>query len=383
MSKKGRNAIYVPCKKAEKDLESELLPNRIGQEEQVDPKPITSKKAIIFQYLKKFYHIIEVVYTLSFFSFLLYFVIGCFVHDNQSDNDLIMKQIKEEITEEGEITSIIVDDVHGFGNISIIATTRTLDYDKDAETNKLIILDLVENKVLNSLHDPFGLKSSYKTTFSYSIDVEGAVPDPVIEYVLDIVGDSTKEIMVRYYYWGSTYGAYGPAIFKYSYEAMEYQLIGTYPMCEKLDLATYTEDGSISGFSTEIIETPFFNSDEDFSMLQVMECTRENTYFNLSDYSMTLSRSYWATGDFGTVLVVLQLDQEAPQDYWQRKSSDYYVNIYQPMYNSEEDMIKWNAIFSEYCDESVDIWNQDSIESFICKKFNHEIKILTPEEQQG
>ena len=38
-----------------------------------------------------------------------------------------MEQIKEEISKSGEITSIIVDDIHGFGNNSIVATTRTID----------------------------------------------------------------------------------------------------------------------------------------------------------------------------------------------------------------------------------------------------------------
>ena len=37
-------------------------------------------------------------------------------------------------------------------------------------------------------------------------------------------------------------------------------------------------------------------------------------------------------------------------------------------------------IFSEYCDESVDIWNQNSIEAFICQKFGKEISILAPTE---
>lgn len=236
--KKKTNALNQKTKAAVPKNKSSQNPT--VPKTQINQPLLRSKKDLAIKYLKKLYRIIEIVYTLSFFSFLLYFLIGCFFSDNQSDNDLIMKQIKEEISKNGEITSIYVDDIHGFGNNSIIATTQTIDYNAGVETNKLIILDLVENTFLHNIHDPFGLKSSYKTTLSYSLDGENAVLVPEIEYVLDIDEDPTKEILVRYNYFGSQYGAYGPAIFKYSYEKMQYQLIGTYPVCGKLDLATYS-----------------------------------------------------------------------------------------------------------------------------------------------
>ena len=354
--------------------------NFTGSKNQTNQGPSMKKENIAIKCLKKIYRIIEIVYTLSFFLFLVYFVIGCFIHDNRSDNDLIMKQIKEEISKSGEITSIIVDDIHGFGNNSIIATTRTIDYDIGVETNKLVILDLVENQFLHNIHDPFGLKSSYKTTLSYSIDVDNSVPSPKVEYILNIDDDAAKEILVRYNYFGSQYGAYSPAIFKYSYEKEQYQLIGTYPVCGKLNLATYSDDSVIVGFSTQIIETPFFYNDDNISIPRGMKCTHENIEFNLPEYSMTSCRSYWATGFWGTVLVVLQWDWQNTQDYWQPPSTEYYINIYQPMYDSEDESIRWNIIFSEYCDESVDIWNQNSIEAFICQKFGKEISILAPTE---
>ena len=163
-------------------------------------------------------------------------------------------------------------------------------------------------------------------------------------------------------------------------EKEQYQLIGTYPVCGKLNLATYSDDSVIVGFSTQIIETPFFYNDDNISIPRGMKCTHENIEFNLPEYSMTSCRSYWATGFWGTVLVVLQWDWQNTQDYWQPPSTEYYINIYQPMYDSEDESIRWNIIFSEYCDESVDIWNQNSIEAFICQKFGKEISILAPTE---
>lgn len=367
-SKKKTIVLYQKTKVA--------VPKKKTPQSPTETKIQTNQPPLI-NILKKIYFIIEIFCTLSVLSFVFYFIIGCFSHNNKSDNDLIVEQINKEISKNGEVTSIITDDIHGFGNNSIIATTRTIDFNGGIENNTLIILDLVENKFLHNIHDPFGMKSSYKTTLSYSIDIEGAVPAPQIEYVLDIDRDSTKEVLVRYDYLGSIHGAFSPAIFKYSYEKMQYQLIGTYPICDKLDLATYSDDGVIRSFSTEIIETPLYNYNDNNSMQEVMKCTHDNIDFYFPVYSWSGYRSYWATGIGGTVLVVLQARQDL-QDYWNSQPSDYYINIYEPIYDSEENSIKWNIFFSEYCDESIDMWNKNTIETFICQKTNEEIRILTP-----
>lgn len=45
------------------------------------------------------YQIVSVISTLAIFTGALYFVIGKVTNNNQSDNDLIMKQIKADIGE--------------------------------------------------------------------------------------------------------------------------------------------------------------------------------------------------------------------------------------------------------------------------------------------
>lgn len=60
--------------------------NFTGSKNQTNQGPSMKKENIAIKCLKKIYRIIEIVYTLSFFLFLVYFVIGCFIHDNRSDN---------------------------------------------------------------------------------------------------------------------------------------------------------------------------------------------------------------------------------------------------------------------------------------------------------
>ena len=64
--------------------------NFTGSKNQTNQGPSMKKENIAIKCLKKIYRIIEIVYTLSFFLFLVYFVIGCFIHDNRSDNELLM-----------------------------------------------------------------------------------------------------------------------------------------------------------------------------------------------------------------------------------------------------------------------------------------------------
>lgn len=262
------------------------------------------------------------------------------VNNNQSDNDLIMKQIYKE-TENDEIISISVADIHGFGNDSIIVTTsnaKLVTYEEEGNNN-LLILDITENEILHSMDDLLGLKSSYKTTFSYTMWGEDVKLVPKTEYVLDIIGDSTKEIIVKYYIEGSTYGANGTAIFRYSYEDSEYQLIGTYPYSAKIDLHTYDNDGNFWGWGTQIIETDYQN--ETFEKNNVIRCYDGTKEFNLNHSSWN-GREYWLKSSiYGYVLATVNIDYNWDNPY------PSYINIYETMYDEKNDILRWNLIFSE------------------------------------
>lgn len=133
--------------------------------------------------ITKIYNIISVLATLTIFSGLILFLYGKIVKSNQSDNDLIMKQIKNE-TKEEKVISLNVADIHGFGSNSIIVTT-TEDSGAGLGGNKLLILDSVDNEILRGMNDLLGIKSSYKTTFSYTLLSDGIHFVPETEYVID------------------------------------------------------------------------------------------------------------------------------------------------------------------------------------------------------
>ena len=151
------DGVYKECKQVQSDIHKRIA-------------GAISKIHVGFN-LKKIVHtmyqIVSVISTLAIFTGALYFVIGKVTNNNQSDNDLIMKQIKADIGENQQIINIEVADIHGFGNDSIIVTTANGNMSNEGDNNKLVILESVENEILNSMNDLLGLKSNYKITFSY------------------------------------------------------------------------------------------------------------------------------------------------------------------------------------------------------------------------
>lgn len=302
---------------------------------------------IIFEKIdtSKIYKFIEIISTLTIFSGLIIYTYGHIVKNNKSDNDLIMKQIYKEVEKDG-IISISVADIHGFGNDSIIVTTSNaglVTYEEKGNNN-LLILDVTENEILHSMDDLLGLKSSYKTTFLYTICSDDVKFVPKTEYVLDIIGDSTKEIIVKYYVFGSNYGANGTAIFSYSYRDSKYQLIGTYPYSIKTDLHEYDKAGNFLAWGTQIVETDYENDSYDRN--HVFRCYDSEKKFNLNHGAWS-GREYWLKSSiYGYILVTVNVD------YYNNTPS--YVNIYQTFYDDENENLLWNLLFSENVEDFTD-----------------------------
>lgn len=289
-------------------------------------------------FLEKLSNKMGVISTLAIFFGLIIYIYGHIVTNNQSDNDLIMNQINEAVSGE-EILAINATDIHGFGNNSIIVTTSNADMVSYGEeySNNLVILDITENEVLRKMEDLLGLKSSYKTTFSYTILSDDIRFYPFTEYVLDVIGDSTKEIIVKYYVFGSTYGANGTAIYKYSYSDSQYKLIGTYPESRKVDLYVYDDEGNYIMRKAQQIETDFKNDlTNENSMIKCYD--KKGNKFNLNHGKWNV-QEYWAKSSIDRcVLVTVNIDD--------CENNPTYINIYQPIYNSQENL-SWNLIYSE------------------------------------
>lgn len=264
--------------------------------------------------------------------------------DNQSDNDLIISEIGK-IIGSGKITSILQEDIHGFGIPSIIVTIGNEENLSQDIQNKFIILDSVQNKILNNKNDLLGLKSPFKVTFEYTLydKIRNETVDlhPQIESIIDIIGetDLAKEIIVKYGFHGVKPAANVNyvAVFRYSYEKAKYELIGTYPQCEKLNLTTYVKDGNKETYTRDdqMVYTDFKKSKSDNNFLFF----DEDKQFHLTEMSSSIYRDFWLeTQRVGKVLVIAKLDL----DNWRA-----LVNCYCPIFDENSYELSWRAIFSE------------------------------------
>ncbi len=204
-----------------------------------------AEKRYLKKFFKRVYNFTSVVSTFSVFFGVVLFFIGKITSNNQSDNDLIMQQVRNEVGD-ATITSIYVADIHGFGNDSIVVTASEENIINGQ--GELIILDSVNNKILSEMNDPLGLKSSYKTTFSQKLSAEGQGLIPYNVEFINVDNSPAKELIVQYMVWGSTYYANYPAIYRYSYESEEYELFGTLPIPYYIDNKFYGSDGEVIGY---------------------------------------------------------------------------------------------------------------------------------------
>lgn len=291
----------------------------------IEDKGKNKKQLSLISKLNFLYKAISVASTLMFALGIVLFIYGHIANKNTSDNDLIMAQINNEIHDE-DIVSLSILDVYGFGSESILVTASNaskIHYEQKCD-NKFVIMDRIDNDFLHKMNDFFGFKSSYRTKFSYTIDSGYEMSlSPRIDFVIDIVGDSSKEIFVKYDVYGSTYGANKTAIFGYSFNEQTYKIIGTYPDSSKINL----KNNSTKILKTEFIKSKINNSPCDFY--------DGNIHFNLNDGSW-YCREYWIDSDvIGHALVIVNVDK------YEKKT---IINIYQPLFRDDE--LLWNALYS-------------------------------------
>ena len=325
------------------------------------------RKIKLAEHFKRIYSVISVLSTLTILLGGIYYLWGHLTNNNQSDNDLLMRQIKAEMSDNERMIDMENADIHGFGNNSIIVTTGNAGKVEWREENKnnFIIMDSVQNKILNSMNDFLGLKSSYKTTFSYCIGAQQMHLYPKINRVEDLFGDATKEIVIRYGVWGSTYGAYFPAVFRYSYENESYELAGTYPIAEKADLTQYDDNGDILYSKALVVETPFHQAAANGG--DVYTFYDSDGTFHLTTYSETYCRDFWAEfSNIGKMLVAFRYDRDGDESF---------INCYQPLWRESEHELQWNMIYSEYISEPLEHYTEAELAKWMEEKFHCQVKL--------
>ena len=200
-------------------------------------------------FFKRLYSIISFISTLTVLTGVILFLCGKWLFGDVCDDDLTMQRIKKQMPDNLTITDIYMDDIHGFGNESMIILASNFDVG-DKIANQLLIFDKVENSILNQIYNLFGYGSNYKCSYSFSLEYldeewlnslyERNKPSELgysleIVDIIDLTGDLSKEIVVKFMpldEWGSIAGNggyYDTGIFSYSYEKHSYYLLGTYP----------------------------------------------------------------------------------------------------------------------------------------------------------
>ena len=321
-----------------------------------------------WKFIEKISNFLQVIIPYFIFSGIILFFIGQVTRNNKSDNNLIMSQIQNAVGN-GKIDSIRKEDLHGFGHDSILVTIDNQENLSQDIHNKLIIMDTVENKILHDMNDLLGFKSSYKITFSYVLGCEMIDLHPKLEYVFDMIEDedSAKELVVKY---GIMEHGFGEninyiAIFKYSYDNTRYEIIGTYPVCEKLDLSEEYKEGNVLHISKypQEVKTDFNNLN--CQKLELLKCYDDEKNFNLTGYSDSTYKDCWAATKYhGNVLIIMQVDTDKMKAL---------VNCYCPIYENDE--LAWNAVFSDYIDITRSECQNEVMEKLI-QDFDDTIEVI-------
>lgn len=304
------------------------------------------KESKIIKVVHLIFNVITVFTTFIAFIGVPIYIYGLVTKRNISNNNLIMEQILEE-TEGGEITSIDTSDIHGFGYNSIIVSIANEDYMSKNVKNKLIIMDFIDGSILRKMNDLFEFKSAYRTTFSFTLhDNISTEFYPKINYVMDIIGGTSKEIIVRYGVHKQNSPAsniYLYAIFQYSYDREKFELMGTYPQVEKYDLVTEYVEGNkyyISRKAKRIITNfhSMYNNPKG-----VVPCyDDDNNHFNITPFINQGDMQFWVYNkNYGNMLVLASVDMEEKK---------VLINCYEPTLSDNENEIEWLVEYSEYMD---------------------------------
>ncbi len=306
-----------------------------------------------------------VLSSLSIVIGVIIYIWGKISSSDMSENDLIMRQIRSEIGD-SKIESMNVADIHGFGVESIIITATDDEYSK--AKGKLMVLDLVDNKMLKSVNDPFGLKSSYKTMFVNTMSSDGMGLTPNRVNIVNLNQDPSREFVVSYRVWGSTYGASFPVIYGYSYDNIRYEVIGTLPIPYYQDVRYYDTDGNVIGHRAIYYKTPIdgYYGDEISVSTYVSTVSDGANQYELPCYSRSCYY-YWLKSrnyDENCLAVV----------YRSNNMKLYNINIYIPAYKDEQ--LEWGLIDSVNNIEVSSVYDALEIQRIIDEKMIDKWEII-------
>lgn len=315
--------------------------------------------------IKQIYSVISVISTLTIFTAFILFLIGKVGLASSSDDDLIMRDIKKQIPDNLMITSITPQDIHGFGNDSLIVLASEYGRDVKGSANQLLVFDKVENDVLNRVYNLFGYGSNYKLTYTFSLASDSDDSSYLLGYsleLLDIVeltGDTSKEIVVKFMSIpAGTSGYYQIGIFSYSFEKHDYYLVGTYPPVDgyQLDPERYfwNTPAPTVLHSETANQYNFYDPSERFA-LEYGTYDDNDFYLKHTDGSILLVRTQMIWGESHV------------------EPHRHVISVFTPQYDREKDELEWNVIFSKETKEYTRYCTEEFVIEFLKENDRYDI----------
>lgn len=298
--------------------------------------------------LNKAYKIISIVSTLTIFSMLILFIFGKINNKTLSDDYLLMDSIKKQMPDNLIITDIIKEDIHGFGNESMIVLAT--DRDKSNVANQILIYDQIDNDILNKVYNFYGYGSNYVLSYKFSeCDLDNENPDfgydlKIMDFV-DLTGDLSKEIIVKIEALPSGTGQYyNIGIFSYSYDTGKYYLIGTFPSSE---CELQKGDSIKTVFKENDRYYNYYNKNEKFDLER--GSGDDNDFFIVGKYQVYLVRT-----------LMIWDKNECHVDPHRHK-----ISVFVPEYEVKTNTLKWKIIFYKETDEYLRYCDSQYVESLL------------------
>lgn len=329
---------------------------------ELNKEKIQSNTRWIRNGLKKFYTFISVLSTLTVFSAIFLFIIGQVGLGSSCDDDLIMRDIKKQIPNNLKITSMTMQDIHGFNNDSIVVLAANEHGGSSA--NQLLIFDKIDNGILNQINNFAGYGSNYKLSYIFSLafeDDENKLFGYALELldVVELTGDTSKELVIMFMAAPpGTSCYYQIGIFSYSFDKHEYHLIGTYPPVSEYELTEdnhYWNTPAPTVFHAENAnQYNLYNKDERFEL----------------EYGTYDDNDFYIESNGRLLLIRTQM-------IWDKESHTephrHTISVFDPRYNHEKDELEWNVIFSKETTEYTHYCTEDFVINFLKKNNRYDI----------
>lgn len=306
------------------------------------------KGAAIFAWVKR---ILALIPT----ALLAFILISQLFGASMIEDDLIYRDIQRETPKNVHITKMMSEDLHGYGNKSIICLAENGTHEGTEEANNLLLIfDKVDNKLFRQAHDMLGLKSSYRRKYRFSVYEPNWESQPgyrmTVEAIIDLNGDGNKEIilsMVELPY-VSGYNS-NVVILTYDVRSSEYKVAGTYPR-----LVEFYEDNN-----KEYLEpwpVNYYDQANAFPMTSV---------HNLDDYFFCTGSEFWDRAHEAETYCLVAVNCIWGEYESHFSPHQYRVTVLDPFFDDAEGTFAWTAWFSAITPDKYDGMTQAQVLDFI------------------